>query len=969
MDLPESNSATLTARMGPGGTKHASKMYALLFAGIQRSGSPGDLDYVTKWEAVGRQKRPKMPQKVAKRIDATNRSTGFEVRSSGSNNLEQSTAEEQQFAVESFNKTDDASKVYRQELNRNTPGLPIPLIPMTSTSHANNVDDGSAIWLKKLVFDNILQPGDAVSLLTPEMIVATGELRETGEIFFHQQKFPGLSAWVAFIMHPDTRFLQDSAWRTFCRGHSLYAWERYRNQISSYCKATRERQKTLTMPKGPDDTDNKFNCPFDAMQLTSAPVMALKDLMSKEEEKKKSPAPTQRRSAQAHAKQENGRGGRGSAFGSLNSLRIMPKDTAPHAHNITKAHSNEMSNENITKLLKRKPYPKKSKRVLEETKLTVGELAGGLINSTTKRAKVGQKIKEMMISEGGACNKPLQYTGEDLGQQIHEGDNSNTDVLAPLSSHWNELYSLRSSRADAGCDGEKRLRRPSTKDELERILTRGEGLANRQFHIVADNSGPNPRNDFLAGNPSPAKKSLDLAHAAQALANPESDPLTLIPPQEYETTTPEKWSRRPSRSKFNAEFLRCGQPFRVFLMPEALFIGDMHSHLCEHEVIGYLGGYYDPVLKVMIVQNVFPVKELKLSDDQRTSVEMDPANALEVLDTITKVNMKVIGWYHSHPTFDAVPSICDVSAQSSYQKLFSPDNSDGVTPYIGIIFNPYKISKSKSKKKDTSSVTSGIRLFHTHTIEYQCKPNAKPMEINIPMRLVATPLKYCARDVAGDTMWATVVTGQVPSESAAQPVSASLSTTNEDGPVSTSSASSQLSEEIAPSTIDPLSPVAKSKSVGSGAILAIDSIATEVPKKGNSLETASSTLNVPSPKAKPKFDGCEDILTIDPIANEVFEDGEGKDRKSSTSIQSFKDERVVHFRRTYGEEIRSTVAQLVHMVEYYKRNEKRVRPEKMMRNNKLSVTLYQHAMCLPIHEALVPQFVSEVEAFLCEQLK
>jgi len=966
MDQPESSSATLKVRMGPGGTKHASKMYALLFAGIQRSGSPGDTDYVSVWEAVSRQKCPrKVSQKAAKSIDTTNRSTGFDVGSSGSK-LEQSTAIPQQSAVDTFKKTDDASIIYRQEPSQNTPAPPMPLVPMTTPSHIKNVDDGSAIWLKKLVFDNLLQPGDAVSLLTPEMVVATGELRETGEIFFHRQKFPGLSAWVAFIMHPDTQFLQDSAWRIFCRGYSLYAWERYRNQISSFYNATRERQKTLTIPKGPDDTDNRFRCPFDAMQLTSAPVMALKDSVSKEEEKKISPTPTQRSSVQANAKQKNQRGGSGSAFGPLNSVRTMAKNKASHAYNITKAHTNKMANGNMTELLKRKPYPKKAKRVLEETKLTAGELAGGLINSATKRAKVGQKIEEMMIGEGVARNNPRTYTGEDQGEQIQEGGDSKTDVLAPLSPHWNELHCLRSSRADAGCDGEKSLRRPSTKGELHRILTQGEGFVTKQFHIVADNSGPNPRNDFLAANPSSAKKSLDLAHAAQALANPESDPLTLIPPQEYESTTPEKWSRRPSRSRFNADFLRCRQPFQVFLMPQALFIGDMHSHMCEHEVIGYLGGYYDPVQKVMIVQNVFPVKELKLSDDQRTSVEMDPANALEVLDTITKVNMKVIGWYHSHPTFDAVPSICDVSAQSSYQKLFSRDNSDDVTPYIGIIFNPYKISKSKSKKKDPSSATSGIRLFHTHTMEYQCKSNAKPIEINIPMRLVATPLKYCARDVAGDTMWASIVTGEVPNESAARPVSTSLSTANENRQASTSS---QLFPKIPPSTFDPLSPVEKSKSVGSGAILAIESIATEVPKTGHSLETASSTLNGPSPGAKLKSDGCEDILTIDPIASEVFEDGEGKDRKLSTSIQAFEDERVVHFRRTYGEEIQGTIAQLVHMAEYYKRNEKRVRPEKMMRNNKLSVTLYQYAMCLPIHEPLVPQFVSEVKAFLCEQLK
>ena len=36
------------------------------------------------------------------------------------------------------------------------------------------------------------------------------------------------------------------------------------------------------------------------------------------------------------------------------------------------------------------------------------------------------------------------------------------------------------------------------------------------------------------------------------------------------------------------------QPWRLSCTPEASFLMDFHSHLCRHEIIGFLGGTWDP---------------------------------------------------------------------------------------------------------------------------------------------------------------------------------------------------------------------------------------------------------------------------------------------------------------------------------------------------------------------------------------
>lgn len=86
----------------------------------------------------------------------------------------------------------------------------------------------------------------------------------------------------------------------------------------------------------------------------------------------------------------------------------------------------------------------------------------------------------------------------------------------------------------------------------------------------------------------------------------------------------------------------------------------------------------------------YPCKEIVSS---RNSVEMDPIAELEVRASIQKDNLVIVGWYHSHPTFEPDPSIIDIENQNNYQLLFS-DEKSRVDPFVGLIVTPYDDNES-----------------------------------------------------------------------------------------------------------------------------------------------------------------------------------------------------------------------------------------------------------------------------------
>lgn len=92
---------------------------------------------------------------------------------------------------------------------------------------------------------------------------------------------------------------------------------------------------------------------------------------------------------------------------------------------------------------------------------------------------------------------------------------------------------------------------------------------------------------------------------------------------------------------------------------------DFHAHLAHTEIIGLLGGNFikKENAKILQVKSVFPCK----STSTGIQCEMDPESEMKAREVFAEQGYNVVGWYHSHPTFEPHPSIRDIENQTSYQ--------------------------------------------------------------------------------------------------------------------------------------------------------------------------------------------------------------------------------------------------------------------------------------------------------------
>ena len=137
------------------------------------------------------------------------------------------------------------------------------------------------------------------------------------------------------------------------------------------------------------------------------------------------------------------------------------------------------------------------------------------------------------------------------------------------------------------------------------------------------------------------------------------------------------------------------QPFDVQISNGCFVVMDIHSYMSErHEIIGLLGGYFDAKARSLVVEEAFPVRELS-TEDNTINVEMDPESEVQVREEIKEKGMVCVGWYHSHPGFDAVPSLIDLKNQLNYQRLVRDEESN-LEPFVAGIVSPYNPKREKS---------------------------------------------------------------------------------------------------------------------------------------------------------------------------------------------------------------------------------------------------------------------------------
>lgn len=132
-------------------------------------------------------------------------------------------------------------------------------------------------------------------------------------------------------------------------------------------------------------------------------------------------------------------------------------------------------------------------------------------------------------------------------------------------------------------------------------------------------------------------------------------------------------------------------PFHVTVTKSVITLMKLHAKLSEKEVIGMLGGHYDrppldfntsPEQPTLTISMAIPCQ---VTSSTNTECDMDPVWEMMACERFAVLGLTTVGWYHSHPDFEANPSLRDIETQTSYQGLFRNDDHE---PFIGFIISP-----------------------------------------------------------------------------------------------------------------------------------------------------------------------------------------------------------------------------------------------------------------------------------------
>ncbi|XP_014206790.1 myb-like protein H [Copidosoma floridanum] len=172
------------------------------------------------------------------------------------------------------------------------------------------------------------------------------------------------------------------------------------------------------------------------------------------------------------------------------------------------------------------------------------------------------------------------------------------------------------------------------------------------------------------------------------------------------------------------------QPFLVTISATAALLVDLHCHLMDKEVCGYLGGYWDINTHNLSILGAYPCRYAGKDKSAAAAVETEISKAMEWK------KMTLVGWYHSHPRSHASPSLRDVDAQLDYQIKMKGASDNGYTPCVGLICSPYNT--------DVHCYESNFNVFWSMP-----PPENRPHEYPRPMLLsyTLTQEQFISQDV------------------------------------------------------------------------------------------------------------------------------------------------------------------------------------------------------------------------------
>lgn len=151
------------------------------------------------------------------------------------------------------------------------------------------------------------------------------------------------------------------------------------------------------------------------------------------------------------------------------------------------------------------------------------------------------------------------------------------------------------------------------------------------------------------------------------------------------------------------------------------------------------------------IESAFPVKEIA-HENGRINVEMDVESALDVRTEIEERGMTIVGWYHSHPTFEPDPSRLDIDNQMNYQNI-----SEKL--FLGCIFTPYLSATKMEGVLNLFNVEKNDEQFSIHgyhpalSVRYSLMQGSiTPDSINRALKLVEN-YKNLERSILPSKIW------------------------------------------------------------------------------------------------------------------------------------------------------------------------------------------------------------------------
>ncbi|KAF7730834.1 Myb-like, SWIRM and MPN domains 1 [Apophysomyces ossiformis] len=154
------------------------------------------------------------------------------------------------------------------------------------------------------------------------------------------------------------------------------------------------------------------------------------------------------------------------------------------------------------------------------------------------------------------------------------------------------------------------------------------------------------------------------------------------------------------------------RPKRVIKRPQ---------HYYDHDGMG--SSDYDPFRLVPLAyyNDEYPAPFMvEIQSD--ALCEMDPESEMKAREIFAQKGYTVVGWYHSHPTFEPHPSVRDIENQTLYQTLFR-DERTGDEPFIGIIVTPYdpEIVNNNQSKMQYLHISNRWNSTQSYRLPYACR--------------------------------------------------------------------------------------------------------------------------------------------------------------------------------------------------------------------------------------------------------